>query len=198
MFSFLPGFVLLQVSVICSFSMCVSFINTLHSIHNFLMCHVSIHGHCHNLPCLNEFSSVVLICFTLSRQHQLNRSVTLLDRKTHSDHCPQQLFIQGHGSGKVWIQLNLYCLTWNEQNFQKIVFLVSKWNFFHLLLFLMIKANIQTLLSHHISPDAILCGWQGSKHQLTNYHIREKELKTTRQWHSCQFKKKKKKKKSKC
>ena len=34
---------------------------------------------------------------------QLNGSVTQLNRKTRSDHCSPQLFIQGHGSGTVWI-----------------------------------------------------------------------------------------------
>ena len=29
---------------------------------------------------------------------QLNGSITQLNRKTHSDHCSRQLFIQGHGS----------------------------------------------------------------------------------------------------
>ena len=34
---------------------------------------------------------------------QLNGSVTQLNRKTRSDHCSRQLFIQGHGSGIAWI-----------------------------------------------------------------------------------------------
>ena len=34
---------------------------------------------------------------------QLNGSVTQLNRKTRSDHCSRQLFIQGHGSRKVWM-----------------------------------------------------------------------------------------------
>ena len=37
-------------------------------IYNFFTCRISLHGHCHDLPCLNKFISVVLSCFTLSRQ----------------------------------------------------------------------------------------------------------------------------------
>ena len=33
----------------------------------------------------------------------LDGSVTLLNRKTRSDHCSSQFFSQGHGSGTVWI-----------------------------------------------------------------------------------------------
>ena len=36
--------------------------------HNFFTCWILIQGRCHDLPPLNEFSSVVLSCFTLSRQ----------------------------------------------------------------------------------------------------------------------------------
>ena len=36
------------------------------SIYNFFTCRISMHGHCHDFPCLNEFSSVVPSCFTLS------------------------------------------------------------------------------------------------------------------------------------
>ena len=32
-------------------------------------------------------------------------------------------------------------------------------------------------LSRYISPDAILCGWLGSKHQLTNYWVMDCRLK---------------------
>ena len=34
---------------------------------------------------------------------QLNGSVTQFNKKTRSDHCSRQLFIQSHGSGTVWI-----------------------------------------------------------------------------------------------
>ena len=34
----------------------------------FVTCSISRHGRCHELPCLNEFSGVVVCCFTLSRQ----------------------------------------------------------------------------------------------------------------------------------
>ena len=44
------------------------FANRLRAIHNFFTCRISTHGRCHDLPRLNEFSGVVLSCFTLSRQ----------------------------------------------------------------------------------------------------------------------------------
>ena len=38
------------------------------SKHQLTNCRIPMHGRCHGLPCLNEFSSVVLSYFTLSRQ----------------------------------------------------------------------------------------------------------------------------------
>ena len=38
------------------------------NIHNLFTCRISLHGRCRDLPGLNEFSGVVLSCFTLSRQ----------------------------------------------------------------------------------------------------------------------------------
>ena len=37
-------------------------------IHNFFTCRISIHGRCHDLPRLNEFSGFLLTCFTLPCQ----------------------------------------------------------------------------------------------------------------------------------
>ena len=66
----------------------------------FSQCRISMHWRCHDLSCLNEFSSVVLSCFTISLQTSCtDRSVTQLNRKTRSDHCSRQLFIEGRGSG---------------------------------------------------------------------------------------------------
>ena len=42
--------------------------------------------------------------FQAFEPNQLNGSFSQLYRKTRSDHRSRQLFIQGHGSGKMWIQ----------------------------------------------------------------------------------------------
>ena len=48
-------------------------------------------------------SVVVYHLFHTFSPDLLNGSVTLLNRKTRSDHCSSQFFSQGHGSGTVWI-----------------------------------------------------------------------------------------------
>ena len=50
---------------------------------------------------LNEFSGVVPSLFHTFSPDQFNGSVSQLNRKTRSDHCSRQLFIQGHGPGIV-------------------------------------------------------------------------------------------------
>ena len=68
------------------------------SIHNLFTCRITISGPCPDLPCLIEFSDVVLRLFQTLSPDQFNGSVTQLNRKTRSGHGLRQLFIQGHGS----------------------------------------------------------------------------------------------------
>ena len=75
-------------------------------IHNCFICCISIHGRCHALPRLNEFSGVVQSCFTLSRQTSWTEVLLSWTGRIHSDHCPRQLFIQGQGSEIVSIALH--------------------------------------------------------------------------------------------
>ena len=53
-------------------------------IRSFFTCRISMHGRCHDLPCLNEFSGVVPGCFTLSRR-LVKRKKTQLNGKTRSN-----------------------------------------------------------------------------------------------------------------
>ena len=63
----------------------------------FFTCRISIHGRCHDFASLEWVQRCSTELFHAFSPDQLN------GRKTHSDRCSRQLFIQGHGSGKVWI-----------------------------------------------------------------------------------------------
>ena len=54
------------------------------AITTFFTCGISIHGRCHDLPCLNTE------LFHTFSPDQLNGSVTQLKRKTRSNHCSRQ------------------------------------------------------------------------------------------------------------